>query len=275
MEVPVRRNVIMLRRVYGDDAATASVARSLLAPVANQLSGSGDTSNLHRRLVLVQLRSLIGPEDVRAAFDGVEAVAICIILMRAAVVFETEASAGRALQEPTKPAIGPCVAVPCLDSADGCHYDFIPYEIIEVSGPPGASAGAPPPEPSMDDRDRAFREMRERKPMIDYDGPAEWKTCRPGMTSIMQFAPSADSLVYGPKLGGGGYLWMDGSMVTYYHAEAGSGKPCGSEFQNVSVRVKQEQTHPTKIRVTPLEPLVYVNQFGHLFSVSSTERRLK
>ncbi|KAI5008111.1 hypothetical protein ZWY2020_009159 [Hordeum vulgare] len=93
----------MLRRVYGDDAATASVARSLLAPVANQLSGSGDTSNLHRRLV--QLRSLIGPEDVRAAFDGVEAVAICIILMRAAVVFEIEANAGRALQEPTKPAI--------------------------------------------------------------------------------------------------------------------------------------------------------------------------
>ncbi|KAI5008112.1 hypothetical protein ZWY2020_009160 [Hordeum vulgare] len=115
----------------------------------------------------------------------------------------------------------------------------------------------------MDDRDRAFQEMCEGKPMIDYDGPAEWKTCRPGMTSIMQFAPSADSLVYGPKLGGDGYLWMDGSMVTYYHAEAGSGKPCGSEFQNVSVRV------------TLLEPLVYVNQFGHLFSVSSTARRLK
>ena len=120
----------------------------------------------------------------------------------------------------------------------------------------------------MEDRARAFQEMCELKPMIDYDGPAEWKTCRPGMTTITQFAPSADSLVHGPTLGGGGYLWMHGSMVTYYHAEAG--KPSGSEFNNVSIRVKQEETHSTKIRVTPLEPLVYVNQFGHLFCVTQT-----
>ncbi|XP_044452922.1 uncharacterized protein [Triticum aestivum] len=266
MEIPVRRDVIMIRRVYGDDAATASVARSLLAPVANQLSGSGDTPDLHRRLVLVHLRSLKGPEDVRAAFDGVEAVAICILLMRAVVVFETEAGAARALQEPAKEAIGPCTAVPSLDLAAGCH--FIPYKIIKVSAPAGASGAPPPPEPSMEDRARAFQEMCELKPMIDYDGPAEWKTCRPGMTTITQFAPSADSLVHGPTLGGGGYLWMHGSMVTYYHAEAG--KPSGSEFNNVSIRVKQEETHSTKIRVTPLEPLVYVNQFGHLFCVTPT-----
>ena len=72
-----------------------------------------------------------GPEDVRAAFVGVEAVAICILLMRAVVVFETEAGAARALQEPAKEAIGPCTAVPSLDLAAGCH--FIPYKIIEVS----------------------------------------------------------------------------------------------------------------------------------------------
>ena len=49
--------------------------------------------------------------------------------------------------------------------------------------------------------------------------------------------------------------WQDGHVL-----------PCGGRQA-----VQQEETQPTKICVTPLEPLVYVNQFGHLFCVTPTE----
>jgi hypothetical protein len=235
---------IMLRRVYGDAAAAATVVRNMLAPVAGlQL----DTSDLHRRCVLVDPIRMFA--DARAAFEPFGAVeAVATWSGRCVVVFEDAAEL--ALRGPAKRPIGFCTAVPSLDLA--VAYRFIPSADIKVSGSSGsAAASGTPPEPTREARALSFRELCERKPMIQYDDPA-----LPLVVSVVappgekRFSPSEDSLVHGPTTGSDGHLWMHGTLVTSYET--------GIDIDSVSVRVTQEQVGSTEIRVTPVEPRVYV-----------------
>jgi hypothetical protein len=247
-------DIVMLRRVYGDDAATATMVRNILAPVAGL---QHDASDLHRRCVLVE--HIRNYEDVLASFapfGPIQAVATWFVLHVGVVVFEDAAAAAAtiALQGPAKLRIGLCKAVPSLDLA--VAYHFIPPADIDVSGSAIAPAGTPP---ELDEKARAlaFREMCERKPMIEYLDPTK-NVCgqvRLGITDppgTKDFMPSMDSLVHGPTRGSDGHLWMHGDLTT--------SSVWGIGLYSVSVRVRQEQVGSTKIRVTPLEPIVYVRQ---------------
>ncbi|CAM0906864.1 unnamed protein product [Alopecurus aequalis] len=234
-------DTIMLRRVYGDDAATATVVRNLLAPVAGlQL----DDSDLHRRCVLVKHIGTL--KDARDAFEPFgTVVAVASWLYLCVVVFEAAADAALALRSPVRSLIGVCKAVPSLDLA--AAYRFIPPADIKVSGSAVASGT---PELTVEARALAFRELCELKPMIQYHDPAV-PVYGAGPPGTKRFVASEDSLVHGPTMGSDGHLWMHGTLITSH--------VCGIDFrQSASVRVRQEQVGSTKIRVTPLTPIVYV-----------------
>uniref|UniRef100_K4A1Z0 Uncharacterized protein n=1 Tax=Setaria italica TaxID=4555 RepID=K4A1Z0_SETIT len=90
-----------LRQLYGDVVETATIARSLLAPVASQLSG--DPSGLHSRCVLGYCLGFFRePGDVHA--DA--AVAVCDLMQKAVVVFRDEASVAVALRRQAETSAG-------------------------------------------------------------------------------------------------------------------------------------------------------------------------
>ncbi|CAM0906865.1 unnamed protein product [Alopecurus aequalis] len=228
-------DMMMLRRVYGDNVATATVVRNLLAPVAGlQL----DASDFHRRCVLVEHIGTF--KDARAAFEPFGAVvAVASWLYLGVVVFEAAADAALALQGRATKLFGVCKAVPSLDLA--AAYRFIPPADIKVSGSAVASGT---PELTLEARALAFRELCELKPMVEYHDPAvpEDEGGITGPPGTKRFVASRDSLVHGPTMGSDGHMWMHGTLITSH--------VCGMNIRHASVRVRQEQVGSTKIRVT-------------------------
>uniref|UniRef100_A0ACD5ZIN6 Uncharacterized protein n=1 Tax=Avena sativa TaxID=4498 RepID=A0ACD5ZIN6_AVESA len=239
-------HIIKLQRVYGEAAATATVVRNILAPVAGlQL----DDPDLHRRCVLVKsISTYMDALATFAPFGAVEAVATWSYL--GVVVFSSSSAAALALRGLARSPIGHCGAVPSLGLA--VAYRFIPWAEIKVQPESAVASSATPPEPSRKARALAFREMCERKPMIEYYDPScPLMLAFPVPPGTQMFLPSRDdSLISGPTMGHDGHLWMHGTLVKYYDM--------GVEVSEVSVRVRQEQVGSAKIRVTPIEPIVYV-----------------
>ncbi|OEL15816.1 hypothetical protein BAE44_0023163 [Dichanthelium oligosanthes] len=112
------------RRVIGDEAANATLARNVLAGVAGKLPGGG--GGLHRRCVLFDCApSRVRADDVCAALAppsgsvaDIEAVALCGYFVAAVVVFRTAAGAEAALRGPARRS---CHPVPPLEL--GGHRD--------------------------------------------------------------------------------------------------------------------------------------------------------
>jgi len=136
-----------LRLLYGDVVETATIVRSLLAPVASQLSGQSD---LHRRCVLgYALGCFRKPGELHsdpatfgafeadnvladlAPFGAIEAVAVCAPLFYAVVVFKDESSVAVALRRQAETSTGLYSAVPPLDKA--LPLRCMPLDMIKVS----------------------------------------------------------------------------------------------------------------------------------------------
>ncbi|CAN6219604.1 unnamed protein product [Urochloa humidicola] len=192
------------RQLYGDVVETATIVRSLLAPVASQLSG--DPSVLHRRCVLGYCIGFFRePDDVHvdvAPFGAVEAVAVCDLMLKAVVVFRDEASVAVALRRQAETSAGLFSAVPPLDRA--LPLRCAPPDLIKVLVNP------PPPPPPATPRPLrplfSFRHFPGEPYLLPLRG-------EPGTT---RFMPSWGSLTYGPVVGVDGHLWMYGHLVYYY-----------------------------------------------------------
>jgi hypothetical protein len=111
-----------MRRVIGEDAANATLARNVLPAVADKLSGGDDSDpDLHHRCVLFDCApSRVRADEVCAALApsggggaDIEAVALCGYFVAAVVVFRTATDAVTALRGPARWS---CHAVPPLDS---------------------------------------------------------------------------------------------------------------------------------------------------------------
>ncbi|KAL6606010.1 hypothetical protein ACP70R_041663 [Stipagrostis hirtigluma subsp. patula] len=239
-------DLVVMRRVIGDEAANATLARNVLAPVESRLSGGGDTSALHRRCVLFECPpTRVRIEDVCAAmapFGDIEAVALCGYMLAAVVVFRTEAAAASALAAPRQ-AGGSCRAVPPLElgidmvSLIGpTHVKVMSDSPIPATGTPAAGGGSTP-EPSV--AAPQLQTPREELPWIEFRDPSV-EGHGPGIAgprgSTKQFRPSADSLVRGPTRGADGSLWMHGDMITTDKQ--------GIEYVPASIRVRRSNPPP-------------------------------
>ncbi|KAF8668824.1 hypothetical protein HU200_052024 [Digitaria exilis] len=169
-----------LRQLYGDVVETATIVRSLLAPVASQLSG--DPSDLHRRCVFGYCLGFFPePDDVHAdvaPFGAVEAVAVCALMHNAAIVFRDESSVAVALRRQAETSEG--LFSPVLPLHNALPLRCMPPDLVKAY--PG-------------------------EPCVNAPSGA------PG-TSL--FMASRRSRVYGPVVGADGHLWMDGDLFYNY-----------------------------------------------------------
>uniref|UniRef100_K3Y259 Uncharacterized protein n=1 Tax=Setaria italica TaxID=4555 RepID=K3Y259_SETIT len=218
--------LVHMRRVLGEEAANATVARNVLAAVTSKLPSGGGEPDLHRRCVLFDCApSRVRVDEVCAALAPsggggavIEAVALCGYFVAAVVVFRTAAGAESALRGPARRS---CHAVPPLDL--GVEIPFIgptDVKIIMPDSPILESCTPPPPEP-------------EPKPWIEFlDCPSAEAACG---TGTKQFDPSCESLVHGPTRGADGSLWMYGDITSADGRDVQMG---------ASIRVRQTDPPP-------------------------------
>ncbi|CAL5051562.1 unnamed protein product [Urochloa decumbens] len=242
--------LVRMRRVFGDETANATLARSILAAVANKLPSSSSSSgggadgenapDLHRRCVLFDCApSRVRVDAVCAALappppgpgsgagDIIEAVALCGYYVVAVVVFRTAAGAEAALRGSARRS---CHAVPPLHL--GVEIPFIGPTDVKIMPDlliPEPST-PPPPEP-------------EPVPWIEFREPSVEAYRASGSGRLppgtRRFHPSCESLVHGPTRGADGSLWMYGdfTVVDKHGMEIGHEK-------GTSVRVRRTDPPP-------------------------------
>nr|CAB3458685.1 unnamed protein product [Digitaria exilis] len=199
--------LVNLRQLYGDVVETATIVRSLLAPVASQLSS--DPSDLHRRCVFGYCLGFFSePDDVHAdvaPFGAVEAVAVCALMHNAAIVFRDESSVAVALRRQAETSVGLFSPVPPLHN-NALPLRCMPPDLIKVALNPAA-----PPSATL----RAPRPLRPSFAFRNYPGEP-YVNAPSGAPGTSLFVASRRSRVYGPVVGADGHLWMDGDLFYNY-----------------------------------------------------------